>query len=161
MDKKKKMPVKPSSSVARLVAKCHLCGWMYPAAYDTFSYCWCIHLNINFQMYMYTTYVCANVDVGKIGNQLSKFSAKLVDVRKLRCAVSVLPGPRWWTCQTWSTLLASCTYIRVYVYDTVCLCIYVYEPVQDDKHGVRLVVRSISRDIVTFGLKALKSFIIR
>jgi len=44
-------------------------------------------------VYVHVYDVCANVDVGKIGNQLSKFSAKLVDVRKLRCAVSVLPGP--------------------------------------------------------------------
>ena len=70
------------------------------------------------------------------------------------------PYYRWWTCQTWSTLPPSC--IRVYaymciyvlVYDTVCLCIYVYEPVKRDKHRVRLVVRSISGDIMTSSLKS-------
>ena len=47
------------------------------------------------------------------------------------------------------------TCLYVYVYDTVCLCIYMYEPVKHDKHRMRPAIHSISRDTVAFWLKAI------
>ena len=145
------------ASVARLVAKCHPL-WIYPTAYIHFHRVHTYAFGFTFSDVYVHVLICAIVDVGKIGNQLSKYSAKLADVRKLRCAVSVLPLMNLSNLINPASVLYTCirvyTCIYVLVYDTVCLCIYVYEPVKRDKHRVRLVVRSISGDIMTSSLKS-------
>ena len=74
--------------------------------------------------------ICAIVYVGKIGNQLSKYSAKLADVRKLRCAVydSLM--------MNLSNLINPACVLYVYIRGYTFTCIYVYEPVKHDKHRV-------------------------
>ena len=108
--------------------------------------------------------ICANVDVGKIGNQLSKFSSKLVDVRKLRCAVSVLPGLALMNLSNLinpAYVLCVYTCIRVDTNSCITLYVYVYTYINLSKmiNTVcnRLAIHNISRGIVTFWPKAVKS----
>ena len=143
------------ASVARLVAKCHPL-WICTPLHICVFIVW-IHLDLHFQMYMYTYWYVQLWTLVKL--EISCQSIRPNWPTWENWGVRS-PYYRWWTCQTWSTLPPSC--IRVYaymciyvlVYDTVCLCIYVYEPVKRDKHRVRLVVRSISGDIMTSSLKS-------
>ena len=157
MDDKKKKQVKQSQCCA---SRCQMSPPvdLYPTAYMRFHRVDTYAFGFTFSDVYVHVLICAIVDVGKIGNQLSKYSAKLADVRKLRCAVSVLPLMNLSNPINPASVLYTCirvyTCIYVLVYDTVCLCIYVYEPVKRDKHRVRLVVRSISGDIMTSSLKS-------
>ena len=105
------------ASVARLVAKCHLRGYMYPDACRVDVIIWKYTFS---NAYMCTRMICAIVYVGKIGNQLSKCSRPNWPTWENWGVRSTTRW--WWTCQTWSTLLASCTYIYV----DILLRVYTY-----------------------------------
>ena len=116
MDDKKKKKVKQSQCCA---SRCQMSPPvdLYPTAYmrfhrvDTFGFTFS-------DVYVHVL-ICAIVDVGKIGNQLSKYSAKLADVRKLRCAVSVLPLMNLSNLINPASVLYTC--IRVYVHIRTCV----------------------------------------
>ena len=125
MDDNKKKQVKQSQCCA---SRCQMsppvdlphCIYMRFHCVDTYAF------GFTFSDVYVHALICAIVDVGKIGNQLSKYSAKLADVRKLRCAVSVLPLMNLSNLINPASVLYTCipAYIRAYTY--LCMTLYVY-----------------------------------
>ena len=113
------------ASVARLVAKCHPLWICTPLHICVFIVWIRMHLDLHFQMYMYTYWYVQLWTLVKL--EISCQSIRPNWPTWENWGVRS-PYYRWWTCQTRSTLPPSCirvyAYIRAYTY--LCMTLYVY-----------------------------------